>query len=266
MLGLHCFSGFFPLVAVRRGFSLVVVCGLLLLWLLDSRAQAQYLCLRDLVPPQHVASSWTRNRTRVSCTGRRILYHWATREALPLTLLIKPPSSDLSSVWIRLNFHIGHFPGKISYSLPSDLGREVIRFSEKARAQAVHSSQGNTPSPCFLSLVISWRHFLRETLGWFSGASCWPAAGRYQVWPTNKPAPEASALWSTARMSCFKASSQQLSPGYLEEVRELIYNHKTRSTHLWPTPGKPKPIFLWCRGSESIVPDLSQQELSALGL
>ena len=27
-------------------------------------------------------SSWSRNRTWVSCIGRRILYHWATREAL----------------------------------------------------------------------------------------------------------------------------------------------------------------------------------------
>ena len=27
-------------------------------------------------------SYWIRNRTCVSCTGRRILYHWATREAL----------------------------------------------------------------------------------------------------------------------------------------------------------------------------------------
>ena len=30
MLGLHCFSSFFPLIAVRGGFSLVVVCGFLI--------------------------------------------------------------------------------------------------------------------------------------------------------------------------------------------------------------------------------------------
>ena len=28
-----------------------------------------------LVPPQHVRSSWIRDRTCVSCIGRRILYH-----------------------------------------------------------------------------------------------------------------------------------------------------------------------------------------------
>ena len=29
-------------------------------------------------------SSWPRNRTYVSCIGRQILYHWATREALEI--------------------------------------------------------------------------------------------------------------------------------------------------------------------------------------
>ena len=38
-------------------------------------------CL-DLVALWHVGSSWTRNQTFVSCTGRWILNHWATREAL----------------------------------------------------------------------------------------------------------------------------------------------------------------------------------------
>ena len=34
-----------------------------------------------LVAPRHVESSQTRDRTHVSCTGRQILYHSATREA-----------------------------------------------------------------------------------------------------------------------------------------------------------------------------------------
>ena len=36
---------------------------------------------RGLVAPWHVGSSWIRDRTHVSCTGRQILYQWATREA-----------------------------------------------------------------------------------------------------------------------------------------------------------------------------------------
>ena len=35
----------------------------------------------DLVAPGHVGSSWIRGQTRVSCVGRQILYHWATRKA-----------------------------------------------------------------------------------------------------------------------------------------------------------------------------------------
>ena len=33
-----------------------------------------------LVAVQHVGSSWTRGQTHVSCIGRQILYHLATRE------------------------------------------------------------------------------------------------------------------------------------------------------------------------------------------
>ena len=44
--------------------------------------QAQQLWLTGLVAPQHVGSSQTRARTRVSCIGRQILNHCATREAL----------------------------------------------------------------------------------------------------------------------------------------------------------------------------------------
>ena len=34
----------------------------------------------DLVAPQHVGSSWTRDRTCVPCIGRQILNHCANRE------------------------------------------------------------------------------------------------------------------------------------------------------------------------------------------
>ena len=44
-------------------------------------------------------SSWLRHWTCGSCTGSRILYHWATREALQITLLLfsHPVVSD--SLW-----------------------------------------------------------------------------------------------------------------------------------------------------------------------
>ena len=67
-----------------RGFS---CCG----------AQAQYLWRTGLVAPQHVGSSWTRDRTCLSCTGRQILYHWATREA-PAML---QHESVLHSLWLK---------------------------------------------------------------------------------------------------------------------------------------------------------------------
>ena len=44
--------------------------------------QAEQLWLTGLVAPRHVGSSQTRARTRVPCTGRQILNHCASREAL----------------------------------------------------------------------------------------------------------------------------------------------------------------------------------------
>jgi len=42
----------------------------------------QWLWLMGFVVPQHVGSSWTRDRTGVPCIARWILNHWTTREAL----------------------------------------------------------------------------------------------------------------------------------------------------------------------------------------
>ena len=56
------------------------------------------------VAPRHVGSSQTRARTRVSCVGRQILNHCATREARFNFLKRKPNHIDLlpqpaSSLW-----------------------------------------------------------------------------------------------------------------------------------------------------------------------
>ena len=66
---------------------LAAECGFLLWWFLlfcslGSRTGLQELWCTGLVAPQHVGSSGTRDQTRVPCIGRRILYPWATREAL----------------------------------------------------------------------------------------------------------------------------------------------------------------------------------------
>ena len=67
--------------------SVVAACGLQQLWLVGSRAQAQQLWRTGLVAPRHVGSSRTRDRTRVSCIGRQILNHCATREVPSCTIL-----------------------------------------------------------------------------------------------------------------------------------------------------------------------------------
>ena len=81
--GFHC-GGFSCCGSWALGVqaSVVVACGLQQLWLTGSRVQAQQLWHLGLVALWHVGSSWTRARTHVPCTGRRIINHCATREAL----------------------------------------------------------------------------------------------------------------------------------------------------------------------------------------
>ena len=81
MLGSCCCTRAFSSCSVQ-GPLFVVVCGLSLWWrgfcceacrLSGCGAQAQ-------LPPWHMGSSWTRDRTHVFCIGRRILKHRITTE------------------------------------------------------------------------------------------------------------------------------------------------------------------------------------------
>ena len=53
--------------------------GFWLWWLLSLWGPGSIVAARGLTP-WHVESSQTRDRTLVSCIGRRLLYQWATRE------------------------------------------------------------------------------------------------------------------------------------------------------------------------------------------
>ena len=50
-------------------------------------AQAPLLRLLLLIALRHVRSSWIRDQTHVSYTGKKFLYHWATRETLSPCLI-----------------------------------------------------------------------------------------------------------------------------------------------------------------------------------
>ena len=115
MLGVRCCTGF-SLVMASRGYLPVAVCRLLIsvaslvsehssrvhnLQQLQqvgsvvelSRAQAHWLWHSSLAAPPQEEFSQTRDPTGVSCIGKRILYHWATREA---------PMSQTFRSWVMI--------------------------------------------------------------------------------------------------------------------------------------------------------------------
>ena len=84
--GLPCCSGF-SLAAEIGAYSLAA--ALRLLTVTGSPvAEQRALGCSGFSVPRHVGSSQIRDWTCVSCIGRRILYHWATREAPFLKFLI----------------------------------------------------------------------------------------------------------------------------------------------------------------------------------
>ena len=91
-------------------------------------------------------SFWPRNRTRVSCTGRQILYHRATRGDLRKYLLIV---QSLSCVW--LSACPSRSPGVCSYSCWLNRWRHLtISFSA---------------TPFIFSLSLSQHQGLLQWLG-----------------------------------------------------------------------------------------------------
>ena len=95
--------------------------GLQWLQLPGSRAQAQQLWLMGLIALWHVGSSQIRDRTRVSCIGRGILYHRVTREA-PSLLKFYQPSKSSS----KHPIHQGFFTPSIPAILPSPSDRSGL--------------------------------------------------------------------------------------------------------------------------------------------
>ena len=90
------------LVAASRGYSSFWCAGFSLWWLLLLRStgsrragfssggsRAQQLWRTGLFALRHVGSSQTRDGTRVPCTGRRILNHWATREVPQIRITVR---------------------------------------------------------------------------------------------------------------------------------------------------------------------------------
>ena len=60
------------------------------LWLMGSKAQAQWLWCMSLVALWHVVSSWSRDGTSVPYIGRQILNNWITRETFHDTFDLGP--------------------------------------------------------------------------------------------------------------------------------------------------------------------------------
>ena len=72
-----------------------------------------------VVIPIPRVSSLAKDGTRVSCIGRQILYHWATREALPYFVIIERKLNSVSIYWKQQCniFFLSNFTGHLGFFL-----------------------------------------------------------------------------------------------------------------------------------------------------
>ena len=181
MLGLCCCEGFSP-AAASRGYSLVVVrkpltmvASLVGEYRLQG-LQASIIAANEFSScgsqaPEHRlnscgaqaqplrciwGSSLIRDLTHVSCIGRQILHHWATREALDLTFLTSSPEesggkfehTELKAPW-------GQCPALLTYliSHPALAGVQALLSESWVRVRAVElRGNSGSSSPVLLKL------------------------------------------------------------------------------------------------------------------
>ena len=91
VLGLHCCTQAFSSCG-EQGILLIAACRLLILVAFlflehGPQSEGSAACRTVLVASGHVGSSWARDQICVPCTGRRILYHWTTREVQDMDVL-----------------------------------------------------------------------------------------------------------------------------------------------------------------------------------
>ena len=72
----------------------------------------------------HVGPFRTRDQTRVSRTGRQILYHWATRETPEHFLKCDPEENNGALLTLY-----GHLDCSLRHPNPSDLEKEMATYS-----------------------------------------------------------------------------------------------------------------------------------------
>ena len=100
--------------------------------------EAPELWCTDSAAPRYVGSSWTRDWTGVSCIGREILYHSATREALEedFNMCIQtyqPSFSDLYQAVYMILVNLKHQMKLAQRKHPrGDLKEQTLNFWHKA--------------------------------------------------------------------------------------------------------------------------------------
>ena len=142
-------------------------------------------------------SSQTRHQTRVSCIGRQILYHWATRDALV--------SFDISSINI---LHISVLlclvaQLRLTLCCPTDCSppSKNTGVGSLSLLQGILPTQGSNPGlPHCRQILYHLNHqgsswILEWVLQTFSGGSSWPrnqigvsciAGGFFTSWETRE--------------------------------------------------------------------------------
>ena len=101
-------------------------------------------------------SSWPRNQAHISCFSRQILYHWATREAVP-------PAVPLFKIYF--NFHSDvHLLALIWGQTVPDLSKAISMFHSPAKRNGSRQACDHTHLNQRESQILWWKHLISLVL------------------------------------------------------------------------------------------------------
>ena len=140
----------------------------------------------SLVAPQHVESSQTRDRTRVSCIGRQTLHHRATRKAPELQFQVKLSRKTSLRKWL-LSKDLKKV--RVQANLSESVSRSVV--SNSLQLHAINwCPPGSSVHGISQVKILEWVAIP------FSRGSSWPRdqtwvsyiAGKcFTIWDTKEP-------------------------------------------------------------------------------
>ena len=114
-------------------------------------------------------SSWPRNQICISCIGKQVLYHWATRKAPSVIFVVIVIVQSLSCVQL----FVTPLSAAHQVSLSFTISQSLLRFMSIMSVMPSNHSSSVTPFPSCPQFFPAWGPFSDELALHIRWPKCW---------------------------------------------------------------------------------------------